>query len=273
MKTNNFFSLKRFSRFLSAYLQINYKRYLFFFAGALIGIYCILLLSMDVLSSLNGMSNINTIHYTIDSYNVIFTFGLLALGIFVGTAFPELSEKIKSTNYLMLPASHFEKILSQFLIYMVGGSFLFLLIFWIDAHVARWTVIYLERYLTQKWSIDTFHFSSLWFWNQEGMPAGYFHFITFSLLCFLFSVRLFFKRFAVVKSIIAGFFIIAAEICFLVLCSHLFFPETEGFNVEIPVYNVTEHHINIECFNAVIFYISWLFFLPLAYFKLKETQA
>jgi uncharacterized integral membrane protein len=261
MKTNNFFSLKRFSRFLSAYLQINYKRYLFIFGGTFLILYLIMAFAIY-----------NSSYRNTEYYEGWFYFGLVALAFFIGgSSFPEMNDKIKSSNYLLLPASGFEKVLSQFLIYVVAGILCYLLFFWIDAHLARWTLMHLERFQDQ--TISVFHFSDL---TDQWLPKTALSFIfgLFSAACFLFAGRLLFSgRYAIVKSTIAGLVLVGVVSCLLVLCSHIFFPETpKGFNVSIPVHLVTENYANVELYFMSFAFFSWLFFLPLAYFRFKEKQ-
>ncbi len=70
MKSNNFFSLKRFGRLVAADLRLNDKRYLYTIAGGAVGLYLFMLLIM--LSDQDGTFGIN-------NYFVMFGFSLLAL--------------------------------------------------------------------------------------------------------------------------------------------------------------------------------------------------
>ena len=263
MKPNKYFSPKRFYRLLSTDVLLNYKRYLFTFVGAAIGMYLILLYNMA-----------NTYHeFGSHDYRGIFMLGLLALGAFIGCAFPEWNDKIKTGNYLLLPASTFEKLLSQFLIYIVFGSFCLFLLFWVDAHLAQWTALGMESVQEKGVIIKDFQFSMLYFGMDDDPNAR--QAITISITTislFLFTARLFFKRFALVKSVIAFATIFFLCMCCFVLFSHIFYPETTGFDVRLPSYKVTENWYNVEIFASVLAYSLWVFFLPLAYYKLKEKQ-
>jgi hypothetical protein len=260
MKPNKFFSLKRFSRFLCTDLLLNKKNYLFFFTGITVGIYLILL--QDMHTWWDGKDS--------EFYKTGFVIGLLGLGAFIGDAFNDLNSKTKTANYLLLPASIFEKILSQFLIRFVFGSCLFLLLFRVDAYLARATVMHEELV---KYDIVPFHYSMLSEWVGDGFML-FSVMLTVSIETFLFAVRLFFRRFALVKTLITGFVLFFLGVCCFPLFSHLFYPaETQGFDVKLPIYIVFGDNIeNIKLFVYCIAFFAWLFLLPLAYFKLKEKQ-
>jgi hypothetical protein len=183
---------------------------------------------------------------------------------------------VKTGNYLLLPASTFEKVLTQFLINIVLGSILFVLLFYLDIHLARWTMQLKESVQSGSVVIEEFQVSMLYkgvgatntFWGKL-----FFVMFIFSTGTFLFSVRLFFQRFALVKSIICGIGLLFFAFCLLVLYSHLFYPEkVEGFNLSLNDYEVCIGVTNYQMFVYTIFYFAWLFCLPLAYFKLKEKQ-
>jgi hypothetical protein len=262
MNTNKFFSLNRFSRFFCADLRLNKRIYLFYFVGIAVGIYLVLLFNMSE-------------HYDFKDYQYrnLFLFCIMGLGAFVGDAFNELNSKTKTGNYLLLPASTFEKVLSQFVIRFVFGICLFLWLFWVDAYLARETMMHTKAIQAGEYVITPFHYSTFF---QPDMTLGFrlfFGMVCVSIGTFLFAGRLFFGRFGLIKSIIAGFGLFFLAACSMVLLSHLFYPaETVGWAVEFTDYNVFEDTTNFEIFTYSIFYFAWLFLLPLAYFKLKEKQ-
>ena len=260
MKTNRFFNFKRFYRLLSYDLRMNGKRYLSFLAGGIVIFYLILLIGMINLSSNFGYNN----------YILLFSLSLLGLEFFTGSAFPELSNKIKTGNYLLLPASTFEKTASQILTYVVFGSIFFLLIFWVDAYLAKRTILHIYperleativnfRYLEMLKAMPTLSIGDKY---QIAMSAVF-------DVSFLFTARLFFKRFAVVKSFIALLAVKFVHSCYMVLFSHVFYPGIT--NTRLPIYDLTSGISNID-FYYRLFYSLWIFFLPLAYYKLKEKQ-
>ena len=245
MKLHKFFSLKRFGHLLAADLRLNSKRYLYILAGAAVGIYLLLLLSM-----------LSDKRDTVDTgyYFTMFIFSLLALGIYIGSAFPAFSEKTTTANFLLFPASNFEKLLSQFLLYYIVGIVLLILLFWIDANLARLSLLHLESVRTGKWIIEPFSYSNfIWSHEIRVITSAYsFTLIILSIAGFLFTMRLFFSRFALAKSIIIG------VVLFMLIVWGLF---------TVPVY-----HGNLLVLWDSFFGIIFIFFLPLAYFKLKEKQ-
>jgi len=266
MKSHKFFSLKRFGRLLAANLRLNSKRYLYTIIGGAFGIYLLLLFGM--------LTNEN---YTIDYnyYSGLFSLSLMSLGLFIGSAFPAFSEKPATANFLLFPASHFEKLLTQFLLYYVAGATIFVFVFWVDAHLARLSLLNLEDVRTGKWIIEPFSYGNIIQTFAIKKIEYFWHFliIIFSSGGFLFTTRLFFKRFALAKSIISGVILFLLTYVFLVLFSHLFYTEiTKGFNLAAIEYaglwGVSNYILLVDSLFAIIL----LFFLPLAYFKLKEKQ-
>ena len=83
---------------------------------------------------------------------------------------------------------------------------------------------------------------------------------------------IFFKRFALVKTIISLVALSAIFWCIMVVFSHLFYPEIIGFTVYFNSYYLTTDITNFLIWICSISFLSWLFFLPLGYFKLKEKQ-
>ena len=261
MKLHKFFSLKRFGRLLAANLRLNSKRYLYFFTGAAVGLYSLLL--FGVLWDPHDTVGV-------EYYFHMFAFSLGALGIYIGSAFPAFSEKTTTADYLLFPASHFEKLLSQFLLYYVAGTIVFVFLFWADAHLARLTLSNLETVRTGKGIIEPFSYSD---WDFGTVYGSLTAMTIFSIYGFLFTTRLFFSRLALVKSIISGVILLISAVLLLVLGSHLFFPEkTQGFNIAAPIYSSLWDLRNIELLWGSLFAIIFIFFLPLAYFKLKEKQ-
>jgi hypothetical protein len=233
-------------------LLLNKKNYLFFFAGIAVGIYLILFQDMGIWWT--GKDS--------KFYQTGFVIGLLGLGAFIGDAFNGLNSKTKTANYLLLPASTFEKILSQFLIRFVLGGCLFLLLFWVDAYLVRATIAHKEII---KHDIVPFHYSMLSEWVGDGFML-FSVMLSVSIGTFLFAVRLFFRRFALIKTIITGFVLYFLILCFLALFSYISLPaEVHIVGTLWPIYN-------IQSFAYCIAYAAWLFLLPLAYFKLKEKQ-
>ena len=95
----------------------------------------------------------------------------------------------------------------------------------------------------------------------------------FSYGIYLFAGATYFKRYALVKTVIASVVIFLISMSFSVMLSHIFYPqETDGFKIKLKDYAVTEHLDSTMIFILYLALSSWLFFLAIAYFKLKEKE-
>lgn len=263
METNQFFSLKRFYLLLRNDLLINYKTYLFTIIGAFIVGFVIFYINMP--------TYFRSSIFDKNDYMEIVAICLLGLGVFIGLSFPEMSNKIKTTNFLLLPASTFEKFLVQFSIRIIGGILLFLLIIWLDAHLARWAILNIYKGLDPS-MIRLLNYSETF--KTDNNIIWVLIFSILSMGTYLFSIRLFFKKNALVKTVISFGLIIYIMVCLMVIFSHIFYPETTGFNIELKEYQLefdpSFSNIKIWAFSSLI--LSGLFLLPLGYFKFKEKQ-
>ena len=256
MKTNRFFSFKRFGLLLSSDFRLNGKRYLLILAGGAVIIYLVTLFEMSRYSG-----------YVANDYVALFYACILGLCPLAGSVFPEFSNKIKTSNYLLLPASTLEKIVSQFLIYIVFGILAFLLIFWVDTYLARWSIMQMADQ-QREIVIEKFLYTPLFQATDK-----LFIYTIISIGLFLFAARLFFKRFAFIKSVILLAIVTLLFVCGMVLFSHIFYPEqTKGFSIALPRYNLASGLDNMISFWYTIAYLIWVFSLPFAYYKLKEKQ-
>ena len=267
MESTRFFSLSRFILLMHNDILLNYKKYLLTIAGAFILGYIFLLLQMP-------MRDISP-DFNAQQYVSIFTLCLFGLGAFIGMSFPAFNSKTDTITYLLMPASAFEKFMSQFLIRIVAGTVLFFLIFWIDAHLARTTALFVLRKFEHTPQIASFEFAiifrSIYMNNNILMMFGTI-FMFVSTGVYIFSVRIFFNKMPVVKIVISIVSLVFITAMFMILLSHIFYPETMGMQLSIPEHKFVTNHSNVEIWLCSLFYCSWLFFLPLGYFKFKEKQ-
>ena len=263
MKQNKYFSLKRFSRLLRNDLFINQKTYLFTLAGLCIAIYAISYFLMRVN---NGFQRTN-------EYLSLFMFYLMGIGVVIGTSFPALSNQIKTSNYLLSPGSTLEKYLVQFVIRIVLFVPLALIIFWIGTHLAKATLIPdMERRFDPS-KIADFHFKDLFQYIHGFLDQIIVVLSIFSTASVLFAGSVYFKRFALIKTLIVSGATVFLVVCSFVLFSHILFPSsTHGFDVRLPIFKMFDGVDNVEFAAFLLGGLSWIFFLPLAYFKLKEKE-
>lgn len=262
MKQNKYFSPERFARLLRNDWLINQKMYLFTLAGLGIAIYALMYFSM-----------ITTKHVGVNQYAGFIVFYLVGIGVVIGTAFPALTNPKKAFSFLLLPASTLEKYLVQFVIRIVIFIPVALFIFWVSAHLAKASLIpNPEIGFDPDACISDYSFISLFnlLYYKDIAPVLFGIFSGYSLL---FAGSVCFTRFALPKTLILFAIIVGAVSLAFVIFSHLFFPaSTNGFDINFPIYKISSDTDNIKLFLYIIFGCPWLFFLPLAYFKLKEKE-
>ena len=264
MKQNKYFNMGRFARLFRNDLMINQKMYLFTLVGLSLAIYA---LSYFTMATNKGYSN--------NDYSALFVVYLMAIGVIVGTAFPAFSNSIKTNHYLLSPGSSFEKLLIQFSIRLVIFVPLALIIFWTATHLAKASMIPdLENGFDPAKKIADFQFAKLFNQLDPGHEKLMFGVTLFSISTILFAGSVFFNRFALVKTLIAATLVVGMVFLSFVLFSHIFYPEfVKGFDVHLNHYVIDGDRLNNLTFlGYIIGGLSWLFFLPLAYFKLKEKE-
>lgn len=266
MKHINFFSIKRFCNLLCYDLLIHKKTYLLSVLGGFFAVFFLFVLDMPGKSAIYGSNQ----------YHTMFITSFLGFLIFIGTAFPDLSGKVKSGNYLLLPASTFEKILHQFLFRVVLGIIVFLFVFWLSSHLGRLVANQSSRVLSLETTIEPFHFSMLF--EERGIFMDKIILFIFICIClFLFTTRLFFHRLAIIKSVIAATILIIIFSTVMIVISHIFFPaEAHGISTYYPRYKCTIDYLsNFHTSELLAYYLCSILsisLLVLAYYKLKEKQ-
>lgn len=262
MNQNKFFSPGRFARLLRNDWLIHQKAYLFTLAGINIALYVFTLFLMKTSNKFHN-----------DDYIGLFMVNLATIGIVVGNSFTALKNRNKACNYLLMPGSTFEKYMVQFVVRILIFIPITLFMFWLCMYLAKASLLFLpEIEINPSGNIPDFHFSILYnlFYYKDIAPILFGIFSGYSLL---FAGSVYFKRFAIPKTLI--FFGISVGIVFLafVVFDHLLFPESvSNTKVTFPIYKINSDTENIKLFLYIIFGCPWLFFLPLAYFKLKEKE-
>ena len=276
MPFNNHFNIKRFSRLFQQDLLINRTKYLLTILG--LGLMSYLLfywyLSTNKSQIISYDESIN------NRYMTCFMFYIMGVGVVVGTAFPDLTDKIKTANYLLNPGSTLEKFLVQFLLRVGIFIPLALGIFWIAIRLAKASltpetfsetrffdpsvVPYFEFRLLVTRGID-----KLWdIWQILFMIFGF-----FSYGAYLFAGTTYFKRYALVKTVLISGILFFSCILFSMLLSNIFYSQTKYFDIKLQTFYVTENLDSTEFSLLFLSLLSWIFFLGMAYFKLKEKEA
>lgn len=275
MSFNNHFNFNRFVRLFQQDLLINRTKYLLAILG--LGLITYLLtywfLSSSKSSIMNYAENINNL------YVVCFVFFMMGVGVIVGTAFPELTDKIKTANYLLSPGSAFEKFLVQFLLRIGIFIPIALGIFWIAIRLAKASLIpemingnqFFDPAVVPyfEYRLLVTREGKLWdTWQILLMIFGFFSYGTY-----LFAGTTFFKRYALVKTVVISGILFFSCILFSMLLSKIIYSAPRFFDIQFYAFQVTENFDSTEFSLLSLSLLSWVFFLPIAYFKLKEKEA
>lgn len=290
MQTNNYFNLKRFALLLKQDLLVNRTKYLL--TIVILG----LLVFMFSYSLLNGNQsniliyigdkehNINLQFYNvIRFYKEIFRYYLFALAIVVGTAFPDLSDKIKTSNFLLNPGSTFEKFLLQFLVRIAFFIPLALGIFWIAIRLAKMSLTPETEGLAAGIDpsiIPYFHFQDLvtnhWkneVWQPQQIIFSIMGFFTYGF--FLFGGTTYFKRFAIIKTVLFSAVVCAIAAGYCWLLDYFFIIDNDQKDYFYG-FNDIKNELSFYSFDALFLILALCIPLGLllscAYFKLKEKQ-
>lgn len=244
MKTNSFFKLNRFGLYIRYDLLLNKYKYLLTFAVLVIAVY--LLLVFQISNSSQGF----IIPLSPNKFHIINGYGYF--------------------TFLLLPASIFEKYLYPILFRGVFGAIVYILVFWMDAQMARWTLMDTKYFVMNGFEIIPFKLSMLF---DEAVVVVFL--VTLALISigmFLLAVPLFFRKQAFIKAVLALFVLIFFIVVCFVGFSHLFYPETKGFNINLEVFKISENLSNLDIFLFSLASVSWLLLMYLGYLKLKERR-
>ena len=268
------FNIKRFSNLLKQDLLINRTKYGLTLLGLALITYVLTYWFLDS----NKVNMIRSVNTTKQNYTICFVVFMIAVGVVIGTAFPDLSDKIKKSNYLLNPGSTLEKLLIQFLIRIGFFVPIALGIFWIAIRLAKASLVPDESGLFDPAIIPYFEYRSLISHPTKGLwdtwQILFMIFGLFSYGIYLFAGATYFKRYAFVKTVISSVIIFLASMSFSVLLSHIFYSqETHGFSIKLKDYAVTKHLDSTMVFILSLALFSWMFFLAIGYFKLKEKEA
>lgn len=263
MKQNKYFSISRFINLLRNDWLINKKTYLLTLVGYALAIY-----------GLSYFLMYTTRHFTNSQYTGLFMFYLMGIGFVIGTSFPALTDQIKTINYLLAPGSNLEKFMVQFVNRIVLFIPLALTIFWVATHLAKASLVPDPANGFDPYKrIEDFHFWNLFNSDITNLDRFIIILCVFSFLSLLFAGSAGFKRFSLIKTLIVLMIMIGTVVLSFVLFSHIFYPaETQSFHINLESYKITKDLSNLQLAGYLLGGLSWLFFLPLAYFKLKEKE-
>jgi hypothetical protein len=220
-------------------------------------------------------------YYNLDIYISLFFIYLLGLAPLIGSAFPALRNANKLTQYLLLPSSTFEKFMVQVFTRFLILVPIAIIMFWIAAHFSKATITafpsirnnLIERtslnYLSE---IPDFSYHGI-FDRLNNHSFSLLPLIFFSIGTFLFAGSVFFRRFALVKTLFALGIVFGAVLLSFVLFSHIFYSDvTIGIDFRWVEYFIFDDITNTQFAGYMLGALSWIFLMSLAYFKLKEKE-
>jgi hypothetical protein len=294
MSINNHFNGKRFLRLLQHDFRINKKTYFWTLAAIIL-----ILFSINYIFLLNSKWESQT--FFDRNYFTPFLF-IIPLAIYItGTAFSELKNEIKAQNFMLLPGSIFEKFFVQFLIRIVFLIPIILVVFWSTSRLAKsclptehkeWQVksnnydnfdskgnTAFIPYPTeteinyQSSRIPYFDYKILWdpktmVWEIITMLA-----IAFVSLFVVFAGTIYFKNFALVKSLVI---IAILSACWLFAIS--FYNEYLISKMGSLKWQQSEQHYILRTIirnhNLFLLWVilAVVLLLSFSYFKLKEKE-
>jgi len=273
MNFQQYFDFNRFYKLLKFDLSFNSKKYLTFLGVLIIVLFILDIILLDSTNKFRVLENNNRQYfYRKSSYQTsLFITFIISMILVIGSSFPAFRKKESTSNYLLLPASTFEKFLFQFFIRILIFSPLFILIFWVDFKLA--SLIYNLLDFKKDILIPEFSVWDLFSYKMKLSDKIVMLLSVLSFASYLLVNAVHFKKNAVLKTIVV-FGIFAFTVFLLnVILSHLFLPnEVNGFDVKI-FHRYLENGLRTDQFCVYIIGIfSSLFLLPLTYFKLKEKQ-
>jgi len=280
MNTNKYFDRPRFINLLKYDWQINGIKYLIFTIFIfVVGYFFTIYQFRDNLTNFFVVDKDLPLYLkrvAPHSYFNIFMFFLLPLGIFIADSFSNLTNKNRLSTFLMLPASSLEKFLLPVLTRIIGGLILTLVAFWVNVNLAQ---ISIENFAFLRPKVITdFEFQKFtyaFFTNpeyglKEDMTFIYFMFITMG--AYLFAVPLMFRKYSIVKTVISFIAVIYVLLVILVCLSHLFYPETKGFDIYIQRFYVNSNGNYVDLFFGGLTCTTWLVLFVFGYYKIKELH-
>lgn len=266
MNLEKHFNPKRFANYIKYDLFLNGKTYAYFGIGLCVAIFAN---SFFFISTHSTYRNFNEYDY-LPSFFLVFALSSVLL---IGNSFNNLRDKKQKSHFLTLPVSVFEKFLSEFILKFIPILSLFTPLYWILFKFTH----YIYDLFPWKRPVTVDSFEMLDPFKDLGLPLDQMAAVLsiFSLATFLFAGASYFKKFALVKTILSFGILIAFFIANMIVFSHLFFdnPRNDFFYIEFPDYKIRKGLYNIQLMFYILGMASSLFLLPLAYFNLKEKQA
>lgn len=263
----NNLSLSRILKLIKFEFLLHRKYYLTILIGALMLITLVFLIVWD---QTRGFST----GWQQKHYQYIYIWYQLAVAIFiVGQSFKDLRTKASSERYLLLPASHMEKLLAQVFTKVSLTVIVMPIVFWLGSLLARGIGLSLMRRLLKinfSEKIEFLSFESLWMLPEGQLWSAYALFIGIIFIVFssMFMGGVYFGKLSVVFTPLAKVLFVLITL----LSSMALFSWHRNNNINVD---------DLEVFDGVPLFVFVLILLlfsgsflsyVISYYKLKERE-
>lgn len=268
MKTNQFFSIKRFGKYASCSIISNYRQTLLFWGAIWFAIFAISLLNMK-----GNYSNWNSEGWKVTLVFVFYISGLLNSGF----AFTAFRSKERTITELMIPVSAFERFLYEFIDKIAVFLLLYPSIFYVSSSMAVGfrNALALPSKVSSATvnGISTFPFETVSLqkltFNME--PGSFGMMFTLSVLAFILALAgsATFRKLPLIKTVVFVGLLLLTGIGYIYLVF-------EKWHLKQSWLVKLEHNVGSEqgfLMGTLVFAFIGLIALTFTYFKLKEKEA
>lgn len=271
---NQFFSFSRFSLLVSKHWADNKKRYLLSLTGfvLLLIVWFIFSILVDPHSPMQQEIQILT-----------FFFSLFGTGTFYASQyFRDLGSRAKGINFLLVPASAFEKILCSILFTVVIFFSVFIAVFYlVDALMVTISSQFLMSHdpTRQEGVVNVFRAAILPF---DGMTTVNVMLIFIAIQSIFLLGSVYFAKYSFIKTVIGGFVVFFVIFCLIYLLYEHLMPRggyVDGFftSYRVTVNGNDDHLVKVpDWIDDVIYFLLMYAIAPflwvVSYYRLKEKQ-
>jgi hypothetical protein len=259
MKTNQIFNFKRFINYSESSLLTQYRILLLLLGVASGGLF--LLCSFTLMVNGNGWTNKDWANF------IIFVIPVAGL-LYAGSAFPYLRTRERVQNYLMIPASLFEKFLFEFFIRVILFCVLFPILLYLFGNLSFTFVQIIKHAFKIDFSANSLSYLEILAGTDNQIRWMSIVFIFF-IPVIVFAGAATFRKYPIVKSIIFYSFVFLIGFSYLFLIRgilHFYSPWL------VVIANMIDGNEPAFVMLAVFMIITGLFSLIFTYFKLKEKE-
>jgi len=251
---NQIFSFLRFVKYLAYQYRMRSKIFLLTVGGAFIAMLFVFFMITKGQRSNNWEQ-------------MFWLFGVLGAVLYIGNSFPDFRKKETTVNFLMIPASVFEKFVFEFINRIVLFTIMYPVMFYFASHLS----VYISGFIFPDRDISQFSFDILFDSNvPEAVKLYFIPAVYLFIISAFFAGAVIFRRHPLIKTlVITGVFILSVfgYFRFIFQETHLGYGLDYFFNEKIN--NGT--NILLEFLSAILV-LSSITVLFYVYFKLKEKE-